>query len=169
LCTYVNGGRPVGHPRAGNHRQARYGASAGSLRFPPRSPLAQYRRGPCLLTGVRPMTVHHAAGTGTRSFIAPGSAVSLVASLHALSGRKPRLRLRRMEDYGMIAVAPKTPSSSQAGTAPESGGILFCAPLRRECSGWKASREGRSLRLPVRRLGSRRPRSCRKADHRNTE
>jgi len=123
-----------------------------------------------LLTGVRPMTVRHAAGTGTRSFIAPGSAVSLVASLHALSGRKPRLRLRRMEDYGMIAVAPKTPSSSQAGTAPESGGILFCAPLRRECSGWKASREGRSSRLPVRRFGLPAPAvMARKADHRKPE
>ena len=58
---------------------------------------------------------------------AAGSAVSLVASLHALSGRKPRPRLRRMEDYGMVAVAPKTPSSSQAGTAPRPA-AYFSAP-----------------------------------------
>ena len=44
----------------------------------------------------------------------------------------------------MMMAAPKTPPSSQAGTAPEAGGIVLSAPLCRECSGYN-TREGKKL------------------------
>ena len=42
-----------------------------------------------------------------------------VYDLATVSGRKPRSRLRRMEDYGIIAVALTTPSIG--GVAPRKG------------------------------------------------
>src|SRR5258708_24364808 len=44
----------------------------------------------------------------------------------------------------MMMAAPKTPPISQAGTAPEAGGIVLSAPLCRECSGYN-TREGKKL------------------------
>jgi hypothetical protein len=61
-----------------------------------------------------------------------------VSPLRALlvNPENTRPRLRWAEHRGMMALAPKTPPSSQAGTAPEIGGIVVCAP----CAGSAADR-----------------------------